>query len=958
MKKDIYNIKSNNITLSTRVKEIIVDENEITNQVIKKMKEDSLVFDEFVKLMLLFRGEKIIIRDNNGEHFKSKEDIQKELIALKEKYNVDMSDEDFIAKCSKFYKFFVSRAKAREFANIFLNPKDVKIDKCLVERKKEEFEDDSGNKVEREIVLEDYRFLRESGILPLKCKLPNKTKYAITQSVHSNICSFQEKQNMYDSKKQNYEEFLSKKEGEKGYDKLYEYSCFIEGIKKIKGLEKFNADNFKRFINNWRGRVDKETGLVKKEGMKHYFAKQYKENPNKIFISEEKHLFGYDLEFMNFLFHDCRNLWVEFAENNDDDKDYIGHQNYVTIAIDNYHWLKDSVAFPLSNAYGKIPKIPFGNNFTKFKMFTNGKDIILETTSFFDEHDSKTKLLIKSSNFNKNGIMPKITELTVNKKDKKSETGFKEVPAGYYEVKYTRDSKGKTHYKGVCKEPALRYNPNKKSLYLDLALSSHREDGINMSEEIIKEIENNKWLFKTATSSNPKEKEKREYMGSKKLRVLGVDFGIHTPITASALELDMDELSFKILATEKSNESKDISNRFELYKSMNNKINHLKMMMDETFRYLSGLQDSIKGYVVVRKISYSWSKIFDINPEEYEKFLKANKKDTVKETFDHLRCKSTSWDVSRIFFNLKKEIFAIKGEFMNLKGSEAHVNRNVNCNFVDRSFFEKRSMVKNMNSLGRKYSFIGRTSSENEYLTSDFNKTYKDWYEGLTRHSALKIAADTVNMARKHGARYIFIEDLDIGGDIFADKSENKLKALWGCGTIKKALADKACKHGIAVIEVDPHATSVTDPYTGKRGYRPIDKKRSLFVKRNDGIIEEDSDSMASINIALRGVKRHSDISTFRAHVTEDNKYLVEFVSQKNKDSKIRKGAFFKQFNTDSVIFVKNNDSLKIEECDLSKSEVNKLVESRLKTTHIINNNGCVYLKDDLDEKLKEYYNS
>lgn len=949
LKEDIYTIDNDSITVSTMVKNVTLNNEDLRSAIKDKLVEEAKVYDELINLLLVLRGKAVIVRDGGGETLYTKEDMESKILDLKRDHNIqDIPDEDFISLCKDFFELYVGQSKFRAYANVLLSKKKV-VDNCLLKTKKVESVNDDGETIETKIVEKDFTFLRRSGIFPVNCDTPVKTQYGINAGVYASLSSFHEKQKKYDEKKKNYENLVVEKMTSSSYSRLEEYGRFLEGIRSLKGYEGFKVNNFKKFITLWRGRYDKETQELKKEGMRHEFIKRYQENPDQFFTQEEKHLFGHDASFMNYLFHDCRNLWEEFAESADESKDIIGNQDYVSIAIENYHWLKESVAVPLSTAYGKLPRIYFGNNFTPFNISVENGEIQFTCKSFFDNKEGEIQINISS--WCKNGLTPEIDEIYVTKKDKHGNE--KKCATGNFRVRYSRDSKSKTWYTGVIKQPWLRWNEKKNVFVLDLPISSHREENTIVDED----LKNNKYFFMSAPKNNSKAKEKREYVGDNDVIVMGVDFGIHTPISSSAIKYNMIEDTFKVLGTEKSTECVDVSDKLEFYRSVNQKIDLLKCMIDETFSFVCGKSEEIKGVVYKKNKSYAWASKFKINVLEYEKFIKSNIKPDIETTFCFLRKKSSGWEVGRILSEINKEVKKIKGHFWHHVDRSEKGKNNIESNFVDRSFFEKRSMVKNMISLKKKFSCVGKTSSENAYITNNFDKDLHDWYVGLTRHSALQIAAVTLNMARKYGAKYVFIEDLDSGGDSFSDKEENKLKSLWGCGLIKKAIADKACKHGIVVIEVEPNATSITDPYTGKRGHRPEKDKRTLYVERDGRIIKEDCDDIASINIALRGVRRNSDIPVFKAIEIEDGKkYVVNFNSNDQNVSKRKSGAFYRQFETNAALFENKNGILEIVEKDMTKSRIKKLVGDQKNSKLIINNGGQVYLHEELKKKIEEKF--
>ena len=794
-------------------------------------------YDDLLKTTLILRGKKYSL---DGIHY-SEEDVHEQLIQLCKKHNVEELIEIVKKDGEDFYKTFAYseyvdkngklktsvNGQSKDFANSLFSISDPKQGSRFVAK------------------CPAIAQLRKYGFFPIKVNnLPLDgnlaLKYSITKDVQSKLTSFEEINKEYEGKKQNWQKTMMKMSGK--LTKLETYGNLLNDIRSIEEMSKFKQDNYRKFLNRWRG--DHREGKKPRQGMREYFLDLLKNNPNYIFIEKDKYLFGYGPEFMNLLFKNYRELWEE--------EDIIGRQlkteefkgrDYVDIVHDSFHWAKESVGISTCGRYGKFAKIHLGNNFIKFDLVKNGNQFYVSIDSLNGEN-KKQKLVICNS--------PQFDDTTsinlINRAKKNGELADTQTT----QLRYSADSKKQTWYTGLISEPILEYSCDKDAFYIRFPLTEHAVEGAQsgyFADQ--KELNEARNYFMSAPPSNDKQKEKRTLKDGS-FNIMGVDLNLCIPFYSSVYEVIVKDgqLSSQFIKSIHNYISENCEEREKQIISLHNRVIAAKSLIWQTKDYVHKKEASIKPVIKYKEYVIDINRELGINTEEYAKSIAKYREYTDESVALNEIKRDSNWILPSIIRTIKTEISMLRNEYLSLETKEERANYCRNRNHIDVSILRKKSLVKSHIELLRSYSTFGLNKEEIQKIRANknggmFASDLLKWYKGLIRKCS-QMASSIIKVARDNNVKFIFLEDLDCQTSLFSSKDDNNLKIILGWGDIKKWLCHHARKHNIALVAVDPYLTSQIHHETGLLGAQ---KGRDLFVFLPNGtVVKINRDENASHN--------------------------------------------------------------------------------------------------------------
>jgi len=933
------------MSLSLRGK--VFNSREMMKEILPVMNNIVHYQNNLLKLMLILRGEKYTL---DGQFF-SQKDVDRQFGDLCKEHNIKGSICSLKEKSRKLYEVFScyidkkgnlkTNSKARSFAGVLLNPKDVKLPPQI----------DSISS----FVVE----LRAKGVLPIKhegnyLSGHPSLKYSVAQNVLVKLTSMEKLQKIYSDEKAGWENIVS--EVRSDLPKIERYERMLLSIKAVKEMEKFGINNYRHLLNNWRDEVDKDSGKVLKQGMRTYFVNMLESKKDYRFEESDRYLFGYAPEVMNLVYHDFRDLWQG--------EDIIGSQSpekkdrdYVDVIFNYFNWRKESINISSFDSYGKTAQIKLGDNYVPFSNFQYDKILdawTLEIANVSGEGDNHKLVIARSPQFDSHSSVKDIVMKNLKGKEASKTT---------LEFRYSGDSKKSTWYRGTLKEPTLRYSSSKNCLYVDFALSNHIVEGlISDNLGISDKMYKFRGEFMKASPSSGKQSNSIN-LPIKKLRAMGVDFNLRRPFQASIYDVENKNgnLEFSFVKHVQSFSNENDEERAKELLNIERNILALKILIWQTVGYVTGKNDTIDGVVTRKNNAVDIEKTLGINMKEYMAYLNQFRSyEDKNKAFMDLRKREYAWIVPPLIFQCRSRLISFRSEYFNTpKDEKSHYCQH--RNFVDYSTFLKKNVVKKMMELRRSYSTFGMSSEQSIWVTNNdhakdgskkngnmFDDDLHQWYNGLVRKCS-SLASSIINVARDNGAILVFIEDLDCHPSAFDSEEDNSLKSIWGWGSIKASLAHQARKHNIAVVANDPHLTSLVSSTTGELG---IAKGRDVLFFDSKGKLTSkvNRDENAAQNIAIRGFVRHSDLREFVAEKIEENRYRVVV----NKTHKRKAGAIYRHIGSTECIMSKQADgSLKIDKTELTPLEI-KMEKKNDKKMYVILHGKTWRLRHELNEKLEK----
>ena len=770
--------------------------------------------------------------------------------------------------------------------------------------------------------------LREIGFLPVLIdgkELNVKLKQSVCSQVLGNLKSYEEKQAAYDKNKQEYNDLVVK--NLKELPLLGALGELIYGIRQIEGYEKFDGDNFKRFLNRWRGKTTKkdENGKAVYDPAKsmHEYFKQCPKSRR--FSNTDRNLFGYSGDFMNYLFEN-RKLW-----------DVIDDQAYATIMIESFHWQKECINVSFNNA-SQI--LCLGANYLKYKIDRIDGNFVL---SIVDPYGDKKWVNVRL------GGHPAFDETAEIKPDAVGDSS--------YSIRYSQDSKKKTWYIGRFAEPRLRRDVASGDIYVDFPMTNHCEEGIDVKDSgkskiFVENLHSSRWYLNSSPSLCA-EKHKFEF---DRFNVMGVDLGIRHPFAYAIASCSFKKGSIVIDRILKCDHSKDSS-----------VLNEKTAIIDATTKMVEATYDFLK---CVRAISSGWKKPSDYSPNlNWVKRLGFTK-DSWTQFLTQIESNPETWaDIFRnpesnpLYFEADKmirhNISHLRSWHLQYSG-KAKIDYCQNGNRFDQSNILLRALIKLEIARRKSYSMLGRDPSEAQPFAKGFCSSLWEWHAGLVEYFSKQLASAIINVARENKVKFVFIEDLDTQRRLFDDVNDNIIKDSLVFGQIKKRLADKARKHNISVVMVNPELTSQVDYDTKKIGYRQ--ERDTLLVDNGLKIESVEADINAAKNVLERGIVRNANLRTFNAYKISENEVVVLAEGKKKVSSIVKHMG-----NTDcmlskkkmedgaAVLFEIGKDGeLLVKNAKIGSKAKGLIEKSKAKSCQVVRSADQWFLKDEFVQSLKK----
>ena len=930
------------------------------------MTEAGKMAQNLLTIMLTLRGKNYFMdrKEFTNESVVAKQNVlfarlkkSKYLTELMEKYELSSFSFEYFQKiANNAYNFFVNYPQARGFEGLFFSPekiKDLKKSKSYNVNKSAKVDGKTKKTVDEKASNEIkfvFDLLRKEGIFPILPSFGERNSgmsFGITQDVQSKLSSFDELQNAYnESRDENssaVSEFMGKSKETNEYCAL-----FIEIRDEIK---KFNKDNYSLLISNWRDSKPNEETKAVKPGIRSILL----ELPSDYVFSEKDNAkCGYSYVILQKIFSHP-NLWRE--------KDIIGKQEYVKKLEKILSFTKESINIS-SFENGKLPRIHFGNNFTKFKLHKNDGRIYFIAKDIGFHGKTIEFEFCKSAHFCDN------TEINYSQKKKGTESVFEisNKETGQYIITYSGDSKNRTRYTACINEPFLRYNVDKKRFYFDIPLTNHHMAHEILTDEIIKEHKERNGNILTyftsafrpeldsdndefAKTSNGKDisLKKNIFGTNEKIVFAGVDFGISNVFAISMHEANKSNLSVRqtkvINSSDFKNPNPEIKKRIDLIRD---KQDLLRALFAFTNGHINGLDVKGKTLRGTQFKAFSLKKMYaekftsEVNKAYFDKdgnwvdkyiaFIDSQKRhkyyvsmvklhgeeagknhlkkllkfvdlhpewdalsNKQKENFRVARkAKYGQWIIHSMLEELRDDISWMRSLYQNTQDKRYFCQ---NENYPGLITFMKKVVVQDYISLARRlYNYGENPSVDKEDHGAKGNerlcKDLYEYFEGLTQQ-CVRIADDMVNAVRfaDPSVKIIFIEDMESRTSVYESSKSNKLKSLWAFGEIRKFLVNKAAKHNICVVPVNPEMTSqmYLDNGVTKLGCRREGKNgdaRNLWIKVGGKVKSIDCDENAAYNIAMRGWKRCKDMTTFWAKEVGVDEIVITHALKKAKKSK------------------------------------------------------------------------
>jgi hypothetical protein len=864
--------------------------------------------------LLLLKG-KPFLYNNKFYNIKSIDDELSKLIT-----NSDISLEDVKKIGLEYYNYVVGLKSPREITSFCLGedgPKKKKTEEKrrsdMLEKKKkkmgvEELSEDEIKKIDKNLAknhITDFIMIRKSGIFPIETEIFSQNKYSIIKAVHKKLASYEESYAKYVEKKENWKSKLEQQSSKLVY--LPIMSSFLEGINESLGFDSFNKNKYDRFLSKWtKASNDKVVSMY--ELFKQKLAKN---GPDFKFTNTDNALYGYDCKFLNYVFS-FKDLWQN--------EDVIGNKEYSDLIINSFYWNKELIHISSFDFFGKQPCFLLGKNYICYKMdVKNGKFIVKFKYEVNGEREEFIISTLPSRYFRNVEL-----ELLNNCK---------------YKIKYCSDSHCRKHYTAEINEPTIRYSNENKSWYIDIMLTNVVCDETSISD--LGKLKNTMSHFTNSSNLGSNQNDKFGIELDLPIKIMGLDIGLNPLAAIKIGKYDGKKIYYEsediILGDAKYEECKP------LYQ-LKDKIIAIKKLARATLNYKNKSIDAIPS-AFGKKGQYQWVNVFGFSFQEYMANVDTLPLDEINPTLTILK-----WRKSEVKWLLKDAVKQINNELEQMRNRFTRMDWKdyQDTNHVSYITVLKEDVELEYTSLQKTLTFLGFSKDDvNKYYERNKGQICASSYrhrKGLRRKRELDLAAIIINIAIDNKVRIIALENLDNHTSSFNKKEENKTKSIWGVGSFVKVLANYAQKHNIAIVAVDPCATSQIDNETKLYGYR---EKGYLYVERDGRIKRINCHINAAKNILERMICRHEDLTEFYAKKMKDDKTKYIINCDKHK-----KAALMKRTGYDKIIFNVIDDKITIEE-NPDKSEFDK---ATVKGDYVVFNGKDSVVPDfkrNINEKVK-----
>ncbi|NJL70927.1 MAG: hypothetical protein HC888_04575 [Candidatus Competibacteraceae bacterium] len=878
--------------------------------------------DKLLELLLFFRGKPFCL---SGVNYSESDVDQK----LKEIYNSvsivpekakrfgvkDASDfafDQFKDEAQKLYKFFIGEE----------SPDDGnKIKQAATSFYAIFFAKATGNRITRNIPS-----ICSSSLFPIASFANCNLGASITAEVERKIKSFEELQKLRNEEytKLNNAGDHNPDGEDDGSETIFASAVvdvrrFCQSLyenSKTYGFKEFGKENIKSVSEFLSENVEQLRSIFAEKGGNFSFEDEAD-------LSRHKIVTGYKANFVNAIYSDFDYVWKSRPDVEDvyeDKKRRVRHKclmtdrRYVKLALDLCKFIKKrEINVSRFGDKGGLPCLLLGANYIGYRLEERDGNFFIRLTDLTSKEASRSapKMDVR--------ILPNgyLNNFKVIEGDHSK---------GIYTISYNtaRSSEHteiiETTYTGTIKEPRLRYDRRAKRITVDLCItnvqsSNNALDKVLMEEQkkVARKIHFDLGVFFKTSYSEAVLSKKGRQLPFDRFRVMGVDLGLN-PIAALAMyDVCKDDNGYDIGGTKLSwsyigsHKAKNIPvEDIRKIDKVTNMAKSVKSLIGYARQHLAAIKAKKfgkKAYEV--DIAYAETKVGKLLRDHtmfssVEEYLKDVESRLANIPPIDWKKRQTGWVVPSLLAKVKEAFSEMRSGYNNAKDKRDYVRTR---NFACTKDLRKIEATKAVLSLSKSFTFLGLSDDEKNSIES-FGESMNDYINGLRMFFSKNLAAMIVHHAIKNNINVIFVEDLDAKAAYHLTQEENCLKQIWATSTIMKYLKQFALKHRIVVVLVKPDFTSQIDSETGEFGYRDKQNKSRLYMNGPVPLRFCDADINAAKNVALRGIKRHTDIPSFRAVQLSESEYLYELQSEGTKQ---RQGTLMKSLNTvdrlDGVIF-------------------------------------------------------
>ena len=701
-----------------------------------------------------------------------------------------------------------------------------------------------------------FPLLRRYGFFPLDWKgLCKQELFGVVDQVASKLRSFYQidqgrklEQAKWITKR---EEFLVKQPNSQ---KVLELSQELLSriVLDVSGSTKAtkNCAAYKNFLRNFTGRNHKGRRVKLHAGssMRKFFLERLDTHPDKRFKKSDQSLYGYAADFMNFLYFDCRELWLE--------KDLIGEGAVKSLIIGSFYFGKKHVN--ISSFKSEHLSVMLGDNFINYTLKKQHGRFVIET------HGNNSPIW-------------KIVAACPRSLFGDAELTESYDEAGVYRLRYASDSKNKTYYLGYIKQPIIRFHAKSKGLVVSFPVGQVEDENAASRKGRLSKSEIRKIKYLFASSPVGAKVPKRLGKLKRTIRVMVVDLNFFPSMMCSVCEINQYSCGqFRFGRWVKQGiptpSSPNAKKEAQAYMRMTDINNTLSDLIEATEAYVRDGKEIPTAFGDEEVGFRSWTKLLKIDRKEYIANIDSLPFDPESEEPLVYQWKSNGhdWMLFKLLHKVKKSVRKVRHRY---HLADDKVDYTQNHNKADVSQLRLMEMYMSYVRLQK------RLNPSNKDAASSYWKSIN----GLRRFYTKTVASYGASIALEYDCTIAAFEDLDCKNSLFDTAEENRMRSLWALGLLKKAIKDKFSKHGIGVVTADANYTSVTDPETGELGVRDEDDPSKVWLERDGKAVPHNSHVLSNMNVANKITTQHSNVPNFYAKVLEGGAALLSCPQDKYK---------------------------------------------------------------------------
>jgi len=760
--------------------------------------------------------------------------------------------------------------------------------------------------------------LKELGLFPLNTFIKEETilkdeidlKYSIYAQALQKIKAFIAQRNNYEQNKIGWSNAIAKSK----LEHLEEITDLFDEINNADTRKEFTPNLLKKFL--WKNWPDREIGRKTKKfvpGMRSKMMEIYKEHGSDYTFTNTdiQRMGGYGPQTLNAIYKHP-NIWLT--------NDVLSREDYKDLIVGSYHFQREYIGISSFSRNGGRCAFRMGQNFDKYDLFLDNGILSVVARRYG---------IVFRSDIRSNGYLRNLTIVNSNKQECR------------YCVEYYTDSKCKTLWRGLIREPSVRMYANGDiKLFLVISCVHKADDPLfSATPEPMQQgclCDNafvcayakdcdGKWKTKNAERCSRKKAQylfdTRNYLASapdptKKEKhappkgsyiAAAVDVGINNPIVVAIGEVCMDPTSPygvrisgspKIVkyAAPSENQEKGV-----FLSGLLITMGCLSKLISSTARAVLDKDYDIQRdfYIDYFQRSYNWSDVLGINYDKYIKEIKCLPDNITEKCYNVVRLwadKEVEWCVKGIVGSVRRKIAIFRNEYINIAREKNSYAKGSAEYFEAKSKIKTDATVTNEDFL--KLSIITTHFSLQKMFSGNgigVDKNLRRFHDGLRRHVDTGRASQIMAIASEHNVSVIFVEGLECNCTATKDPQDNILRALMGVGGMKQVLTNLGHKHGILIVPVDPHLTSKVNYDTKQIGYRA---GHYLYMSKDTRV---HADENAAKNILWRGASRHADMREFPVDQIGEDLYRLKFKPGK-----------YKKHNTDEIIESFNEEEINL----------------------------------------------